>query len=58
MEEFCERGIGIIMISSDLPEIIQLSDRAIVLCRGKLTNEFERKDITQINLLQSAIGRD
>jgi ABC-type sugar transport system ATPase subunit len=58
MEEFCDKGIGIIMVSSELPEIIQLADRVIVLSRGRKTGEFDRKDITQVNLLHSAIGEN
>jgi ribose transport system ATP-binding protein len=58
MEAFCEEGLGIIMISSELHEILQLSDRVIVLSEGRLTGEFGREELSQVKLIHSAIGEN
>ncbi len=52
------QGIGIIVISSELPEIIGISDRIITLCEGRLTGEFTRGDATQEKLLYAATLRE
>ena len=56
MEEFCEEGLGVVMISSELPEILQMADRAIVLCEGKQTAEFAREEMSQEKMMHAAIG--
>ena len=55
-----KKGIAIIMISSELPEVMGMSDRILVVSGGKITGEFKRDDITsgqvtQKNLLNSAL---
>lgn len=60
MCELAKKGIAIIMISSELPEIIGMSDRIMVVSGGKITGEFTREDIksgkaTQKSLLSSAL---
>ena len=42
MSRLAQEGIGILMISSELPEIIGMSDRVIVMCQGRVTGELER----------------
>jgi ribose transport system ATP-binding protein len=42
MSKLAQEGIGILMISSELPEIIGMSDRVIVMCQGRITGEFLR----------------
>lgn len=49
------QGIGIIMISSELPEILGMSDRILVMREGEISGEFERENATQENLLKAAI---
>jgi len=56
MGELASRGIGIIMISSELPEILGMSDRIIVMCEGEITAEFTCKEATQDKLLSAAVG--
>ena len=46
--------IGIILISSELPEILNISDRILVMREGKITGEFLRKDATQEKIMQLA----
>ncbi len=56
MEELCAKGLSIIMISSELPEILALSDRVIVLSNGRITGEINREEACQENLMHCAIG--
>lgn len=60
MVQLAKRGIAIIMVSSDLPEVMGMSDRVLVVSGGKLTGEFSRDQmeggaVTQKNLLHSAL---
>jgi ABC-type sugar transport system ATPase subunit len=54
MENLCEAGAGILMISSELPEIMSMSDRIVVISNGKVTGEVKREDVTQEKLLHMA----
>ncbi len=57
LEELAKNGISIILISSDLPEILRLSDRIIVMRLGKITGELKTEDATQESVMYlSAIG--
>ncbi len=55
IEEITSRGVAIIMISSELPEILGASDRIIVLHLGKITDEYDYKDATQEKIMESAL---
>jgi len=57
LEELCQEGCGVLMISSELPEVLALSDRVYVLCNGKVTREFSRDELSQEALMEYAIGR-
>ncbi|MDO4549160.1 MAG: sugar ABC transporter ATP-binding protein [Clostridia bacterium] len=50
-------GIGIIVVSSELPEIIGIADGIITLCEGRITGNFTRGDVTQEKLLYAATLR-
>jgi ABC-type sugar transport system ATPase subunit len=54
MSRLAKEGIGILMISSEMPEIIGMSDRVIVLCQGRVTGEFTRAEMTQENIMTCA----
>jgi methyl-galactoside transport system ATP-binding protein len=49
--ELAKRGKGIIMISSELPEILGMSDRIMVMCEGRLTGIVSGSDATQENIM-------
>jgi len=51
MENLCEAGAGIIMISSELPEMLSMADRIIVIARGRIKAEFSRQEASQEKLL-------
>ena len=52
--EFACAGNGVILISSELPEILGMSDRVLVMRRGRLRGEFSRQEATSENLLRAA----
>jgi ribose transport system ATP-binding protein len=55
IEELAESGIGIMVISSELPEIMAISDYVMVMCLGKVTGIFPNTDtLTQDDLLRAA----
>lgn len=54
MDELAKKGIGIIMISSDMEELLGMSDRIIVLSEGKLTGELQREEFDQTTILRLA----
>ncbi len=55
INEFKDQGKAVIMISSEMPEILGLSDRIIVLSQGKITGEFDIEDATQESILKCAV---
>jgi ABC-type sugar transport system ATPase subunit len=54
MSQLAEQGIGILMISSEMPEIMGMSDRVIVMCQGRVTGEFKRGQMSQVDIMTSA----
>ena len=54
--QLVERGIVVIIISSELPEVLKLADRVIVMHEGKITGVFEGEDISSTNLVRAATG--
>lgn len=55
IDDLAEQGMAIIIVSSELPEIMAISDRIITLCDGRLTGEFERGDFTEESILKAAL---
>ena len=56
MRALADKGTAIIMISSELPEIIGMSDRILVMSRGKIAGELSRTEATEERILTLAIG--
>ena len=56
MGELVKSGKAVIMISSELPEVIGMSDRILVMHEGKLTGEVNRTDATQDVIMSFATG--
>lgn len=56
INEFKKEGKAVIMISSEMPEILGMSDRILVLSEGKLSGEFNRQEASQEIILKSAVG--
>lgn len=58
MNELAKEGKSIIMISSEMPELLRMSDRIIVMCEGKLTGELDIGEATQEKIMHYAMGRN
>lgn len=56
MEKLAEAGVAILLVSSELPEILSMSDRILTISDGRLTGEFRRGAVTQEEVLDRAIG--
>ncbi len=54
--QLADDGVAIVLVSSELPEIIGMSDRVIVLHEGRITGEFVNEDLTQEDILRCAAG--
>jgi ribose transport system ATP-binding protein len=57
MNRLTANGAGILMISSELPEILGMSDRVLVMRAGRIVEEFEAGDATQERILGAALGQ-
>lgn len=51
-----EQGFSVLLISSDMEEIIELSDRAVTMFQGRMNHTFQKADINQSNLMSAAFG--
>ena len=56
MEELLERGVGILMLTSDYTEALEMSHRVVVMRRGAICREFARGEATESDILREAIG--
>jgi rhamnose transport system ATP-binding protein len=56
MADLAERGLAIVMISSELPELLGMSDRIAVMHAGTICGTLDRKDATQQRILAMALG--
>lgn len=54
MNQLKENGIGCLFVSSELPEVIGVADRIIVMCDGRITGELSREEATQEKVLALA----
>jgi ribose transport system ATP-binding protein len=57
MNRLTDAGAGILMISSDLPEVLGMSDRVLVMREGRIQAEFAAGDATQERVLGAALGQ-
>jgi len=55
IDELARSGLGVVMVSSELPEILAIADRILVLAEGRLTAEFRRGEATEENILKAAL---
>ena len=54
--DLCAQGVAVIVTSSELPELLTVSDRILVLCEGRQTAEFARAEATEQKIMESATG--
>ncbi len=58
LKRLADQGKSIVMISSELPEILRMSDRIIVMCEGRITGELSPEEATQERVMQLATQRE
>jgi len=47
IDELCQQGVAVILVSSEIPEVLAISDRVIVMSRGRITGEFAHDEATK-----------
>jgi rhamnose transport system ATP-binding protein len=57
VSDLAEQGLGVILISSDLPEVLAMSDRILVMREGRQMGIFEAKSANQENIMTAAMGQ-
>jgi D-xylose transport system ATP-binding protein len=57
INRLAKQGLAIVLVSSELPELLGLSDRVVVLHEGKVTGEFERASVTPEKVMAAATGQ-
>ncbi|RAT17744.1 ribose ABC transporter ATP-binding protein RbsA [Lonsdalea populi] len=57
INQFKQEGLSIILVSSEMPEVLGMSDRVIVMHEGRLSGEFSRDEATQEALMAAAVGK-
>ncbi len=58
MEKFCQDGVGILMVSTEMPETMAIADKIVVMHNGKITAEFEKnkQEYDQFSLMKAVLG--
>ena len=54
LSELARQGMAILMISSELPEVLGMADRVLVMREGRITSEIERAEATSENVMFAA----
>ena len=54
ISDLAREGVAIIMISSELPELISMSDRVVVMYEGRISGELKKGEITELNVMMLA----
>jgi ribose transport system ATP-binding protein len=57
IDELAHGGLGVVMVSSELPEVLAVSDRVMVMCEGRVTAEFSRGEATEENVMSAALPK-
>ncbi len=57
IDELTGDGLAVIVVSSELPEILAIADHILVLCEGRQTAEFNRAEATSERVMQAALPR-
>lgn len=58
MSDICNSGISIIMISSEMPEIIGMCNRVLVMCEGRITGELQKEELNEFEIMKLAVTRE
>lgn len=57
IDELASQGLAIVVMTSEMPELLGVSDHVIVMCDGRITGEFARKNADMEKILEAAIGQ-
>jgi rhamnose transport system ATP-binding protein len=57
LDELVHRGVAVLMISSELPEVLGMADRVLVLREGRVTAELSRADASEDSIMRAATGQ-
>jgi ribose transport system ATP-binding protein len=58
LRSLADQGKAVVMISSELPEILRMSDRIVVMCEGRITGELSASEATQESIMHLATQRE
>jgi ABC-type sugar transport system ATPase subunit len=58
VDGLCREGLAVILTSSELPELLTLSDRILVLCEGRVTGHFTRAEASEQRIMEAATARN
>ncbi len=58
MADLTKQGVGIIMISSELPEVLGMSDRIMVMREGAIVKELSRAEASEEKIMYYAVGSE
>ena len=56
MKEIAENGGAVILISSELPEVLSMSNRVLTICEGRITGEFDPEKVSADEIMRKALG--
>ena len=56
MSDLANQGVAIIMISSELPEVLGMSDRVVVMHEGRIKGELDRSEADQVSIMKMAVS--
>jgi ribose transport system ATP-binding protein len=55
IDELARGGLGVVVVSSELPEVLALADRVMVMCEGRKTAEFRRGEANEQDVMSAAL---
>jgi ribose transport system ATP-binding protein len=58
MEELAGRGVAILFVSSEMEEVLRMSDRTLVMCQGRITGELQRDELSEEAVMRLATGAE
>ncbi|HQJ51678.1 MAG TPA: ATP-binding cassette domain-containing protein, partial [Anaerolineae bacterium] len=56
LEDLCEQGVGVVIISIEMPEVLGVADRVYVMCEGRMVGPYRRAEVTKHHLMSCAVG--
>jgi ribose transport system ATP-binding protein len=57
IDELAQSGLGVVFVSSELPELLAIADRILVLAEGRITAEFDRQEANEERILAAALPK-